>query len=265
MVVEGEKCVEAVEKFFPNAIVTTWSGGAGNELHTDWTPLEGRDLLLVSDAEKKGRDTMLAIAKRLAEKCGEIKVVLSPGEDGTDIFDWLAAGGAPEAARIIGELAETFGKPKPEPELVPEPTKEQIQHQLPDNIDKNAHFEILGNSGDAIVVMLSTSRVLYVSQDCDHTTLNLDLDGRYPLANRHLAHAESLTPKNCQFLGSTLIRAADRKRTIRYDENSWKRMLLERRANLYGTLATDYSLMAQRCLWGSSRASTDPSQGRGSR
>ena len=212
MIVEGEKCVEAVEKFFPRAVVTTWSGGAGSELHTDWTPLEGHDLLLVSDAEKKGRDTMLTIAGRLADKCGEIKTVLSPGEDGADIADWLAKGGAPEAARIIEKLNKPFGKPEPEPEPKPEPAKEKVsvQYQLPDDFDNNAHFEILGNAGDAIVVMLATSRVLYVSRIAitQPSTLISMADVNWLT---DLAHAESLTPKNCQSIGSSLIRSADRK------------------------------------------------------
>ena len=58
--------------------------------------------------------------------------------------------------------------------------------------------------------MLATSRVLYVSRNAITQPSTL-----IAMADIHwltdLAHAESLTPKNCQTIGSSLIRSADRK------------------------------------------------------
>ncbi len=42
MVVEGEKCADAVTATFPKVVVTSWAGGAKSWKRTDWSPLGGR-------------------------------------------------------------------------------------------------------------------------------------------------------------------------------------------------------------------------------
>ena len=90
--VEGEKCVEAAEKAFPQAIVTTWAGGTGAWDKTDFSPLYGRRILLLADADKTGRKAMTGISGRLWEHCPKIRIVLPRGESGKDIHDWIATG-----------------------------------------------------------------------------------------------------------------------------------------------------------------------------
>ena len=106
MIVEGEKCADAVIGAFGKAIVTTWSGGIKNEDHTDWSPLHGRNLLLVSDADDRGRNCMEQLAAKLSPHCKQIRIALAPGDDKSDIADWIERGGADEARARLGELTK---------------------------------------------------------------------------------------------------------------------------------------------------------------
>ena len=56
-VVEGEKCVDAFVQAWPKSagLVTTWAGGTGSWRKTDWSPLSGRAVNLIADADTPGR------------------------------------------------------------------------------------------------------------------------------------------------------------------------------------------------------------------
>ena len=110
MVVEGEKCADAVAKAFPKAVVTTWLGGTKMVTHRlrqiDFSPLDGRPVLLVSDDDEVGRGAMRAVAAALQGKCSKIRVVLPPGETGeNDVADWLERDGKQAAMARLAELA----------------------------------------------------------------------------------------------------------------------------------------------------------------
>ena len=101
VVVEGETCVEVARRVFPNDAVTTWSGGVQSYANTDWSPLVGKEVILIADHDGDGRRAMKAIGQMLRAKpygCSA-RVYYRPGEDkvNNDIADWLA----PDA----GELA----------------------------------------------------------------------------------------------------------------------------------------------------------------
>lgn len=91
MIVEGEKCVESVRRFSKKAVVTTFASGITSWKKTDWTPLHGRPLLLVADADTPGHDGMRALAAHLEPHCPSIHLVLPPltpeGEKAVDIAD----------------------------------------------------------------------------------------------------------------------------------------------------------------------------------
>jgi putative DNA primase/helicase len=61
MVVEGEKAADAAQRLLVGhgIIVTTWPGGAKALRHVDWSPLQGRDVLLWGDADAVGATAML--------------------------------------------------------------------------------------------------------------------------------------------------------------------------------------------------------------
>lgn len=58
LVVEGEKCREAAAQALPHYAVVTWPGGTGGIGHVDWSPLQGRDVVLWEDADAVGRAAM---------------------------------------------------------------------------------------------------------------------------------------------------------------------------------------------------------------
>ena len=116
MVVEGEKCADAVAKAFPKAVVTTWLGGTKMVTHRiehiDFDPLHGRPILLVSDGDQVGRECMIAIASSLRLVCPTIRVVLPAGESkDNDIADWLERDGKKAAMAKLAELAENAPPP----------------------------------------------------------------------------------------------------------------------------------------------------------
>lgn len=127
LIVEGEKAADYFAAKFkhPKYAVTTWSGGSKAYRLTDWSPLEGKNILLWPDADKAGRDAMDSIAEKLDELGVEgIKVIdtedLSDGFDAADITDEFE-----DAAGWVAwcrDRVKAWEKPEPLPEVVNEPT-----------------------------------------------------------------------------------------------------------------------------------------------
>jgi putative DNA primase/helicase len=95
MVVEGEKCADAIEKLFQNTPAVCWMGGAANVLANDWTPLKGRHVILWPDADKPGWDCMKKLGSHLL-KLGVSKLQWidnSDSRDGEDVADIIPAVG----------------------------------------------------------------------------------------------------------------------------------------------------------------------------
>ncbi len=108
LIVEGEKCVEAVKGAYPKASVVTWSSGAGNWRLTDWTPLAGLECVLVSDADEEGRKAMTDIAGFLHDQKATVKLYLVPGETHEDVADWLKTSSWKEVVDRILENATDY-------------------------------------------------------------------------------------------------------------------------------------------------------------
>jgi putative DNA primase/helicase len=67
VVVEGEKCAEALEMIYGRAVVATTSpGGAQAAGKADWTPLAGRRVLIWPDADEPGLKYAVTVAEILA-------------------------------------------------------------------------------------------------------------------------------------------------------------------------------------------------------
>ena len=96
MVVEGEKCAEAVAANSNKALPVCWAAGTQSWRRTDWSPLHGRPVLLVADGDRQGHKCMKDIAAHLAPHCPEIMLVLPPLTDrdkkARDIADEIEAG-----------------------------------------------------------------------------------------------------------------------------------------------------------------------------
>ncbi len=92
MVVEGEKCVEAMLKKLTEEFPITWAGGTNAWQKTDWSPLHGRPLILIADGDEAGHKVMQALAAHLHRHCPDIRLVLPPiAPGGSDIADEIEA------------------------------------------------------------------------------------------------------------------------------------------------------------------------------
>ncbi|MEQ8848825.1 DUF3987 domain-containing protein [Botrimarina sp.] len=102
-VVEGEPAADALVA--AGLVATTSSGGSKAADKTDWSPLAGRDVVLLPDNDTAGagyRDAVLGRLGRLA-RAPRVRVVDLPGLPAKgDAVDWLAAGHtAVELARLV--------------------------------------------------------------------------------------------------------------------------------------------------------------------
>lgn len=90
-VVEGEKCVDAASGL--GLVATTSVGGSNAASKSDWSPLAGREVVILPDADESGRkyaDEVAAILLALSPPAVVRIVELFPGsDDGSDVADLL--------------------------------------------------------------------------------------------------------------------------------------------------------------------------------
>lgn len=115
-VFEGEKCVDRFLEAVPDAVAVTCCGGSQAWQRTDWTPLHGRDVLLVADENEAGRRMMLGLAELLSGKVASLEIALPEGDSGDDIADQIARGGKDAAIEYIARWAEPYEPAPPPPE-----------------------------------------------------------------------------------------------------------------------------------------------------
>ena len=207
MVVEGEKCADAVAKFFPKAVVTCWSGGVNNFHKTDLSPLHGRPLLLLADTDKVGREEMQKLSNALYGECPKIRLVLPEGDSKDDIADWLEKGGPAEARARISEMVQDATKPKKEKEKEKKPPVEVDTGE--EQLYSNHYYKVMGNIGDSIAILLGTYRMLLFSRASMCSSATLISLASFPWW-RTMLQSDSLGQVVCQQVGSSLIRQADK-------------------------------------------------------
>lgn len=103
VVVEGEKTACAAERLLPDYVVVTWSGGAGNEQHSNWKPLTYRQtaIYLWPDYDEPGQAVMLRIAQMFATTADVRVVKPDPAwEEKTDLADLEEDGWTAERALL---------------------------------------------------------------------------------------------------------------------------------------------------------------------
>jgi len=95
LVVEGEKTADAGATLFPDFVVMTWSGGSKAAGKNDWSPLAGRRVVILPDADTPGREAAEAVRKlALAAGADGVGVVQLPADlpQGWDCADDFPAG-----------------------------------------------------------------------------------------------------------------------------------------------------------------------------
>lgn len=154
ILVEGEKTSDAAAILFPANPVLTWPGGAGSVQHVDFSPLAGRDVVLIPDCDPAGVQAMERAAALLYAAGAQSVNGVSPEflTDGTpapagwDLADALAAGWSSADATAWArermtvypvpgaEKAPTSDAPAPvvsEPASVPESPGESVIVPMP--------------------------------------------------------------------------------------------------------------------------------------
>lgn len=112
VLVEGEKCVEALEAI--GAVATTAMGGASAPLDkTDWRPMAGRRVVIWPDNDEPGLKYASAVQTHLQGLgCRVSLVSIPPGSP----KGWDAADAAPDgAARLISEAVDRLPVEAPAP------------------------------------------------------------------------------------------------------------------------------------------------------
>jgi hypothetical protein len=105
LIVEGEKACRAAERLAPGYVCITSPGGSKAAAQADWSPLNGRQVVIWPDNDDPGRQYAAAVAKH----CGavgalRVSVIEPPGgvPAGWDAADALASGfDEAQAARLI--------------------------------------------------------------------------------------------------------------------------------------------------------------------
>ena len=143
MVVEGEKCVDAWRRVWPERLVTTWPGGCDQWHLADWTVLAARGVAVLADANKGGRDAAQGIAHKLHSLGCTVQVALPDGDTGEDVADWIAADGPEATAARIAALLQPY-EPPPEPEETAGAPAVEIGDAGRGWADSNQFFRVLG-------------------------------------------------------------------------------------------------------------------------
>lgn len=171
LIVEGEKAWAAASQLYTKAIVTTWPSGCKAIDKADWSPLQGRRVILWPDADAVGQQAMDRLAQLLLRlPVDRVQMVANPpgSPEGWDLAD---ATWTPEEAAVY--IKANISAPLDlDPEAEPEPSLPDPEPDLPE-LDPGKHFTPLGFDGDAYYYQPhKTGQVMRLSRSA-HTSTNL--------------------------------------------------------------------------------------------
>lgn len=129
VLVEGEKTADAGARLLPKAVVVTFPGGSKAWRYVDWSPLKGRKVIVVPDADGPGCDAFdgyldnygvwkPGIAQELQSIVAGVRVVQPPDgvAPGWDLADALAEGWSSEQTeQFIRRALRHPSKPPADP------------------------------------------------------------------------------------------------------------------------------------------------------
>ncbi len=110
LVVEGEKCVDMAQPLMKAYVVVTWAGGANAVTQSNWSDLQGRDVLLWPDADNDGRAAMATLAQTLVPIVRRVRIIDPQDQpEGWDIADAIHLGWG--AKEIVSWASQRVSKP----------------------------------------------------------------------------------------------------------------------------------------------------------
>ncbi len=191
LIVEGEKAAEAARTIAPGVVVT-WPGGGKAVRFVDWSPLQGRKVLIWPDADEPGFAAAGAIKLALEKIAASVKIVPVPAgvADGWDLADAVAEGW--DRARLVAHIkgpATPPPAPVPAPDSPPEPppgydcpdepappwegTAPANQPKFRDDRIDDLPFRLLGVDGDAFFYMPDRGQQIVSLTASSHSKNNL--------------------------------------------------------------------------------------------
>ena len=237
MVVEGEKCADAVAAAFPKTVATCWVGGTNAWRKTDWSPLHGRSLLLVADGDVQGHKAMFEIAGEMHAHCPAIVMVLPPpaakGTKALDIADEIGA-----RPKSVGKWLRRHAQPF-DPEDVPrfmrndqnewvydlDPDREPVaetENPAPDPPDRsrelgiahrqladNLHFRIAGLRDDKVTVLRADGVELQLDRRELSTLAGLYRLHARPTFWQDILASSPLTPPRARKIAAEMFKLAE--------------------------------------------------------
>ncbi|WP_245576386.1 DUF3987 domain-containing protein [Desulfovibrio cuneatus] len=139
LLVEGEKTADAAKVLFPQHVVTTWSGGANAFAKTDFSPMQGRTVIIWPNNDAPGFKAALELLEHLRGIAGSMSVVLPPDTlpESWDIADATMPGFIPQLhmetamppAEFVQKAAVRFPALAPQIQMpdTPPPDPEEMQ------------------------------------------------------------------------------------------------------------------------------------------
>jgi hypothetical protein len=93
MMVEGEKCADALATTATKYLPIAWPNGANAVNDVDFSPLKGRSVVLWPDRDDPGRTAMGVASEKLLRLGCSVKIIdPGPGNDGWDVADAINSG-----------------------------------------------------------------------------------------------------------------------------------------------------------------------------
>jgi len=104
-VTEGEKCVNLMTEL--GALATTSMNGSGSAGKSDWSTIEGRDVVVLIDKDKAGRKYGDDVASLCLQQDCKVRILeLEDIQEGQDVEQWLELHEGEDHLALLEELAE---------------------------------------------------------------------------------------------------------------------------------------------------------------
>lgn len=157
LVVEGEKTADAAAQYLPDGwVVVTWSGGSSAVAKSDWSILQGHDVVIWPDNDEPGlkaADQIRTILSRLGVP-SSVVTMSAAFPDRWDLADPLPVGDAKTVQQVLRKnLKQVSLIEMAEVEEELQQIEQEDQDNEADDEDIHRHFRALGYSGQIYFVM----------------------------------------------------------------------------------------------------------------